>query len=418
MSDRRRAAPSSEVTPLNATHEPMGGLPRIAFKLRTEGVGWITKRLAAEASDPTTRPGQALHFLARRTFSAAALIPRQLRRSLYGQNAQARETLYAFYDLKVSPITFDFLWFLAGAELHRRRLGLNHVHVVIVPGPHEGGRRERDDYEQVVDPVERRARVFNVLMQACPLLPSCTGVTLASSRAEAAVLQTMVASHLFPAGYETALPVFSGSRTCLQAVAGGDGPVPVLRATPERLADIERWAARQAGNRRIVTITLRSYSYMPARNSNPAAWAAFARSLDPDRYWPVIVPDLEEAVEGLPPEFEGLFRFPEAAWHVGLRMALYERAYLNIGVNTGPMGLCWLNERTRYATLKMKAEGVPQMTPDNYRALGFAPGEQLPFATPVQKLVWADDTPETIKATFDEMIRSIESEGRRPYGSG
>ena len=62
---------------------------------------------------------------------------------------------------------------------------------------------------------------------------------------------------------------------------------------------------------------------------------------------------------------------PEAAWSVGLRMALYQRAFLNLGVNTGPMGLCWLNETTRYATCKMATPGVPQTTPESFRHLGF-----------------------------------------------
>ena len=48
------------------------------------------------------------------------------------------DTLYAFYDLGVAPITFDFLWFLVGAELERERRGLSAVHAVIVPGPLSG----------------------------------------------------------------------------------------------------------------------------------------------------------------------------------------------------------------------------------------------------------------------------------------
>ena len=39
-------------------------------------------------------------------------------------------TLLAFYDLKVAPVTFDFLWFLVGAELARRAARADKVHVV------------------------------------------------------------------------------------------------------------------------------------------------------------------------------------------------------------------------------------------------------------------------------------------------
>ena len=44
---------------------------------------------------------------------------------------------------------------------------------------------------------------------------------------------------------------------------------------------------------RVVTITLRCYHYMPARNSNLSAWTTFARSLDPNRYLPVFIPDTD-----------------------------------------------------------------------------------------------------------------------------
>ena len=48
-------------------------------------------------------------------------------------------------------------------------------------------------------------------------------------------------------------------------------------------------------------------------------------------------------------------------------MALYERAFLNLGVNNGPMGLAWLNEKVRYATLKgimaAKKKEIRQVVP-------------------------------------------------------
>ena len=394
--------------------EPAGGLPRLMYKLRSEGPGWIAKRLAAEAVHPTTGPGQLIHRLVRRGISATSALPRRIRRSRVAEWPGVTETLFAFYDLKVGPITFDCLWFLAGADLERRRRGLEKVHVVIVPGPHEGVRRERDDYEAVVDPANRSERVQSILIQACALLPSCSGLTQASSRAEAAFLRAVAARHIFPSDYEPALPVYPSSRLCLDAARQGEGPIGTLRGTPERLRNIDRWLAqREIGHRRLVTITLRGYSYMPARNSNIAAWAAFARGLDPRRCFVVFIPDTDETIDGVPPALDGFMLMPEAAWSVGLRMALYQRAFLNLGVNTGPMGLCWLNDTTRYATLKMAPLGVPQTTLDYFRTLGFEPGRSLPFAGPFQELVWEDDTPEAIERAFARLVAGIEQHEAR-----
>lgn len=391
---------------MTSSSEPDQGFGRLALRLRTQGLPWIWRRLASEATLPTTAPGKALHRLARRTIAAAASLPRALSRG--AATATDRATLYAFYDLKVAPVTFDYLWFLTGADLERRRLGLDRVHVVIVPGPHDGVRREHREYERVVDAEGRRARIHNMLLPAASLLPSCAGVTLTDGRRQAAGLRA-AARHVYPADYETALPVYPSSLDCIGAARTGERVIGVLRATEQALADVERFLALRAGQRRVVTITLRAYRYMPARNSNLAAWAGFARALDPERYFPVVVPDTEQAIEGLPPELDGLTTMPEAAWNLPIRMALYERAWLNMGVNNGPMGLCWLNDRARYVTLKMATPGVPQTALDYMRSLGFEAGQSMPFATPFQEMVWQDDTPEAIASAFQRMSARIEA---------
>jgi len=392
--------------------EPAGGLQRILFKLRTQGARWIARRLSAEAVHPTTRPGQAVHALTRRVITAAAALPRTMARRRMRGFPGAEQTLFAFYDLKVGPITFDCLWFLAGADLERRRRGLERIHVVIVPGPHGGVRRERDDYETVIDPAKRQERIHNILIPACALLPSCSGLTFAGSRREGEFVRSVLARHVFPADYEPALPVYPSSRMCLEAARRGEGPIAVLRASAERLRNVERWlAAHDMSGRRVITVTLRRYNYMPARNSDIDAWTAFARGLDRARYRVVFVPDTDEPADGIAPAMHEFPLLPEAAWNVGLRMALYQRAFLNMGVSSGPMGLCWLNETTRYATFNMAPAGVPQTTSDYLRELGFEPGRSLPFATPLQQLVWEDDSRVVIERVFGDLVTRIEAAG-------
>ena len=50
------------------------------------------------------------------------------------------DVLYAFYDLAVSPATFDIVHFLILAEQARILSELNSLHIVMVPGPNEGFR--------------------------------------------------------------------------------------------------------------------------------------------------------------------------------------------------------------------------------------------------------------------------------------
>src|SRR5262249_40287575 len=64
------------------TKAPDSSLPRLAFKLRTEGFAWLKSRLASEVASPSTRIGQSMHLFARRGLGAAAAVPRALRRSV------------------------------------------------------------------------------------------------------------------------------------------------------------------------------------------------------------------------------------------------------------------------------------------------------------------------------------------------
>jgi hypothetical protein len=380
--------------------EPVGGIPRLVHKVRHGGLAWIGKRVAIEARMPTTLPGRLIHGLAQRTVTLAAAGPRRIRRILSKQPFATADTLFAFYDLAVAPITFDFLWFLASADLRRRELGLERIHVVIVPGSHGGVRQERDDYEEVVGPDARRERVHNILIPSCAFLPTVAGVTYAASRAHAHHLRGFLDRNVYPAGYEPALPTAPGPQACLAAARRGDRSIACLRATKERLRDVDAWIAAHSGGRHVVTVTIRAYGYMSARNSDLAAWAKFAGWLDPQRFACVVIPDLAQTLDGLPAGFEKAIMFREAAWNIGLRMALHERAFLNMGVNTGPMALCWLNARSRYGTLKMAPAGVPQTDLDYYRTLEFDIGGSLPFATPLQEMVWQDDTFEAIRDAF------------------
>jgi hypothetical protein len=392
------------------TREPHSGLPRLAFKFGAGGFAWIKARVAAEVTNPTTRMGRTIHRLTRRGLGAVSALPRSVRRSLAsGKDPHPHDVLFAFYDLKVAPVTFDFLWFLAAADLERRRRGLNSVHVVIVPGPHNGVRQETEDYNAIVDAQTRQARIYNILVQACRVLPSCSGLTLAGSRREAMFLRSVVARHVLPADYEPMLPVFPGPRSCLEAAREGEPGIGCLRAPADELRAIDAWASTHIGSRRMVVITLRRYGYMPARNSNMPAWIAFARSLDATRYCAVFIPDTHDTIAGLPTELRDFTVFPEAAWNIALRMALYERAFVTLGINTGPMGLAWLNERVRYATLKIETAEVPQATLGFIQSFGFEVGKSLPFATALQEWVWEDDTQDCITRAFERLTRRIEA---------
>jgi hypothetical protein len=383
-----------------ATIEPRRGLPRLLFKLRQGGPRWLAGRIALELRIPSTPPGRLLHAFLRSILNAAAAF-----RSPAGE--VSGDTLVAFYDLSVEPVTFDVLWFLAAAELDRRRRGFAHLRLCIVPGPADGLREEDPEYERVIDASSRRWRVSQILVAAADLLPSCRGVSVLSAREEAAGERARAGTNVYPQGYQPQFPVGHRMLDCMKPEPALLPAVPALRAGEAALRYVKRWLEPRARGRHVIAITLREYGYKPDRNSNISEWIEFTRWLDRTLYYPVLVPDTERAPEPRDLDVADAGVFHEAPWNLALRMALYETAWLNIGVSTGPMSLCWLNSRCRYVTVKLVTPSVPQSSVEFFEENGFQIGQPLPFAGPHQALVWKDDTLPHLKDAFADMARRL-----------
>lgn len=385
-------------------------LQMIVQQFRRAGMPWLWGRSKQEWRTPTTALGRLI-------YSARHILTRPAQPSQ--RRSSAPETIvFAFYDLGQMPVTFDVLWFLVGADAARRRAGLESVHVVIVPGPEEGLRSEDRDYDEALPPAARKARIRNILAAACPLLPCLSGLTIASSREQAALLVEGAGGRVFPPHYRTDMPRRSKVKDQLFLHRAEGMDMAVLRALESDLAIVDRFIARIGKGRKIVTITLRDYGYMPARNSNLGAWAEFARSLDPARYAVVFIRDTDRCFETPPIEVVDFAMFDAASVNLGLRMAIYERAYINLGVNNGPMCLCWLNANACYITFKILTAGVPQTTVEYMKFLGFDIGASLPFGGPAQKWVWEDDDADTIKREFAAMSDIVDGDGNRTNRSG
>lgn len=366
-------------------------------KIASRGPSWLFSRLRRELRLPTTAGGRLLRTMAGRLADLAGELAHPLARW------RRRDTLYAFYDLEVQPVTFDICHFLASAEIERKACGAHHVHAVFVPAFDGMLRDETADYDAVISLQSRLRRVYSILLPATALLPSCTGHSLASSRAQAAAIRAK-ARHVYPRGYTTAMPLAHAQPEWMEANRRGD--VAVLAAQPHAVALVRERVQGLAAGRQVVTITLRQYAFMPDRNSNLDAWRSFARSLDPRRYLVIVLPDVETlstAVDG----FGEALTMPELAIDIGLRAALYETADLNLGINNGPMALCYLNRRTRYAVFKIITNCVPQACRDLFLQHGPQPGTQPAFVrAPDQIWVWEDDTPEAIGRVAMPMLKS------------
>lgn len=381
--------------------QPGARLTSVLDTVQTEGLRWVLRRLRYRT--PLTPAGRSMHTCLRRMLGWILVAPRAIRRQIDHPTVD-RDTLYAFFDLQVAPISYDASIFAAAADLTRRRMGLSRIHFVIVPGIKNGLKEERKAYEAILDISARFWRLHNIVLPVFMLVPSFSGLSILPSRNLADQMRAAASDLIYPLHYEPGLPVAHWHSEILTEDQT-HGEIGVLRSSPQGLRYVDRWLASRLAGRRLVTITIRDYDFMPARNSNVDAWASFAQRLDTTKYLPIFVLDTERTLDPIPASLSGFEIFREAAWNVGLRMALYETSYVNLGVNNGPSFMCALNSKTRILIFKIVTPGVPQTTEELISKLGYKIGGQLPYATRYQRMIWEDDTLNIIEREFFNFVK-------------
>ena len=157
--------------------------------------------------------------------------------------------------------------------------------------------------------------------------------------------------------------------------------------------------------RRPVVITLREVPVQPERNSQIEEWMRFATSIR-DCHPVLFVRDTCKAGESLP----GFETWPMASINTYIRAALYQRAYVNMMVGNGP--IVWaVHSDAPYLIFKQLVPALPRW--DHGNAKGWRDqehmeiGDQLPWATPKQRLTWTDDTYEEIASAFEAFEASL-----------
>ena len=148
--------------------------------------------------------------------------------------AWSADALQFVFDLSVAPITFDFASYLAAAEIERRRLNLETLSVIIVPGPDNGLRVEDSEYHSVFNHDARWWRVHNIILPMLRLLPSVRGSALCGTRAQAEAMITKDRQRIYPENYWVSLPRQPSKRMIHDLAAAGSKIWPLFSA-PERV---------------------------------------------------------------------------------------------------------------------------------------------------------------------------------------
>ncbi len=317
------------------------------------------------------------------------------------------KTLYCFYDLDLHPISFDIAYFLVASEIERITHSLDKIHVCIVPMKNAAERPVPSDYNLVVDLDSRMWRVENILLQVPHLIQSVKGLTIFGSKDEALIfrgfcrnvypapinkLQNREPHHVdfFNKILETPSKFFIENK--------GWG----FRASKQAKKYVKEWLKDRIDGKLPVVITLRQYQVDPQRNSDENAWCEFADYLIKKNYAPIFIPDTDLASEIPKTKYKNYFVYEAASWSIGLRMAIYEIAYLNMFVNTGPNSLAVLSDNCRYLFFKIIVDDVALTSVNFLEWLGFKIGEQPTFCSEFQKWVWNGYD------SFDKLVNEFE----------
>jgi tetratricopeptide (TPR) repeat protein len=307
----------------------------------------------------------------------------------------------------VSPLSFDFFTYLIEAERNRQERGLDEIHIVFVPQAPSieyGERLFTDSHESW--------RLHNMLITSCWLLPSCKNISACNSREDAEIIEKKLAAYIFPKKYTVAKPI-AHHHTGWPIIAGHLGyNLQSLTASEQAKDYAQQWIEEHSDGKKTIALTLREATFTPKRNSDVSEWVKFARLLQENGYFPVILRDIETALDKAPAEFEGIATFPEGVFNLELRMAFYEQCYMSAFVSNGPSTPCYFGNTARYLYF-VTGEWLHE-EPTPFNRIGLGRGTTPPFANHYQRWLWFDqDADRFLKEVknLDEFICEKEANG-------
>ncbi len=187
--------------------------------------------------------------------------------------------------------------------------------------------------------------------------------------------------------------------------------IPKLKSPQHYEVLVEKYIKVNKIKKKIVTITLRQSSFNKSKNSNIKNWRKFYNYLIKKNYYPIVLYDFEKVAinEDKNDKFNN---FIYANIDLRLRLALYEKAYLNLGVSSGPMALLTYSKNSNFIIYK-HADKNPSSSSSlsaNKTINGLDPNinEQYPFYSKTQRIVWdTNDNFGTLKKHFLEIEKIL-----------
>ena len=279
------------------------------------------------------------------------------------------------YDRSKYPSSYDFLQWLVNAEIANTYAGAKSGDLKVV---FKGEHRE----DGLARPVEQRQAMFEHVMRPA--------------------ISTMAAEEVpYQEGMELANDVPYLTRFVVDHVVHNGGDVPYFRVPLQAAREAQEYLK----GRKPVVITLREASYYPTRNSNLEAWKEFARTCGEDV---IFVRDTSKADEPL----DGFETCPRASKDLWFRLALMHLARCNLMVGNGPWVLTLYSPSPWLCFGQLHPE-IPDYKPGHpdwwANQMGVPEGGQFPWSHENQRLIWRDDSLESIRDAWAQYLPVIDN---------
>jgi hypothetical protein len=322
---------------------------------------------------------------------------RKLKAIFFKEKKGVSDYVTAVYDLNANPISYDFAYFLASAEVFARKNKKNTFIVLFVPQSEYCSIDE--EYRSVIDQESMKWRFENIILPLMNIYPACIGHSILPKRSDTS--EAIKGKLLYPELFSERFPrcdyypeVYASKNKFLGFSASIQGK-----------RYIDSWKKINKISGKIITITLRQYNYERIRNSNIDEWVKFAQFIREKGFTTVFIPDTDASFIH-DPRFDDFIVFDAPCWNLGIRMALYEGVDLNFFATNGVNAIAILNRKVASIIMKSIVPGSKQATAEVYIERGISVGQKTYdlFEDQFQILSWKDDTSENIRKEFDQFL--------------
>lgn len=305
------------------------------------------------------------------------------------------KTLYCFYDMAVSPCSYDFFTFLYSAEICRLRRRKSEIKLVIIQGPNNRFRQDNIRTSQ-----QNEIFFNNVIVPGISILPSCTSFSW-SDRNDLHSM-TIPIDCMYPRGYSIPQPIseYTGRELTASKIRQD---IPGCFKAPDYAKQlVSSFVNEQLNGQKYVTITAREIlrdNVNNTRTLDQNVWQNVITELEKRNIRTVLVRDTNHAHSTQKLLYD-VIESPEAAIHLPFRMALYEGATVNFCKNNGPGVLQLFSKNTNMYFNEFDPDVIalsPTWFEKNY---GMVEGSQLPMSRNCNVYKWGEEIESDILEFF------------------